>query len=95
MLNGSLVGLIYLKQCFPVKQLLSRIVGSVEFIQCSQCCGIKKLCGACDAEQHQQHPFHDRQYTSPGGFFQFLQPPESADGDGSKFCDDTTTYSVC
>ena len=52
-------------------------------IQCNQCCGIGRLCGACDVEQHQLHPFHDRQYASPDGFLQSIQPTESSDDDGN------------
>lgn len=53
------------------------------YIQCTQCCGMGRLCGACDLEQHKQHPFHDRQYASPDGFLQFILPTESMDCDGN------------
>ena len=66
-----------------IKQNCCKCNSKPGLIKCSQCCHTGRLCGACDAEQHQQHPFHDRQYISPGGFFQFLQPTESTDDVGN------------
>lgn len=70
-----------------MKQFLARIVGNGMLNQggsnVPSVVEFGRLCGACDVEQRQLHPFHHRQFACPDGFLQSILPTKSADDDGN------------
>ena len=49
-------------------------------LQCVEC-GSKRLCSACDAQVHEQYPFHDRE-AFVDGCFKHIPPTISVDESG-------------